>query len=88
MSQVEMQVKVDKLIAEESGEINPSDEELQELYDQQVEQMEQMETEEEPPSFEEMKPQLEEQVVMQKEGEAAQALVEELKADADVTMHL
>ena len=36
MSQVEMQVKsVDKLIAEESGEINPSDEELQELYDQQ-----------------------------------------------------
>jgi hypothetical protein len=88
MSQVEMQVKVDKLIAEESGEINPSDEELQELYDQQVEQMEQMETEEETPSFEEMKPQLEEQVVMQKEGEAAQALVEELKADADVTMHL
>ena len=30
--------------------------------------MEQMETEEEPPSFEEMKPQLEEQVVMQKKA--------------------
>lgn len=88
MEQVELQVKVDKLIAEEAGEINPSEEELQELYDQQVEQMEQMETEEEPPSFEEMQPQLKEQVVMQKEGEAAQTLVEQLKEDADVTVHL
>lgn len=88
MSQVDMQVKVDKLIAEEAGDIEPSKEEMQEIYDAQVAQMEQMETEEEPPSFEEMEPQLKEQVVMQKEGEAAQALVADLKESADVTMHL
>lgn len=88
MSQVDMQVKVDKLIAEEAGDIEPSKEEMQEIYDAQVAQMEQMETEEEPPSFEELEPQLKEQVVMQKEGEAAQALVADLKESADVTMHL
>lgn len=88
MSQVDMQVKIDKLIAEEAGDIEPSKEEMQEIYDQQVAQMEQMETEEEPPSFEEMEPQLKEQVVMQKEGEAAQSLVADLKESADVTVHL
>lgn len=88
MSQVDMQVKIDKLIAEEAGDIEPSEEEMQEIYDAQVAQMEQMETEEEPPSFEEMEPQLKEQVVMQKEGEAAQGLVADLKESADVTMHL
>src|SRR5699024_1509245 len=82
MEQVELQIKVDKLIAEETGEVKPSEDELQELYDQQVKQLEQMETEE-PPSFDEMKPQLEEQVVAQKEGEAAQGLVEKLKEDAE-----
>lgn len=86
--QIDLQVKVDKLIAEEAGEINPSEEELKELYDQQVEQLEQMETEEEPPSYEELKPQLEEQLVSQKEGEAAQALVEQLKEDAEIEMHV
>lgn len=88
MSQVEMQVKIDKLIAEEAGDIEPSKEELQEVYDAQIEQMKQMETEEEPPSFEEMEPQLKEQVTAQKEGEAAQALVADLKESADVKVHL
>lgn len=88
MEQVELQIKVDKLIAEETGEVKPSEDELQELYDQQVKQLEQMETEEEPPSFDEMKPQLEKQVVSQKEGEAAQGLVEKLKEDAEVEVHV
>ncbi len=86
--QIQLQVRVDKLIAEEAGEIEPSEDELKELYDQQVEQLEQMETEEEPPSFDELKPQLEEQLVSQKEGEAAQKLVETLKEDAEIEMHV
>ena len=40
------------------------------------------------PAFEDVKPQLKEQVVQQKEGEAAQGLVEKLRADADVQIHL
>lgn len=88
MSQVEMQVQVEQLIAEETGEVEPTDEELKEVYEQYTAQMEQQETEEEPPSFDEMKPQLTEQVIAQKEGEAAQTLVAELKESADVTVNL
>jgi parvulin-like peptidyl-prolyl isomerase len=40
------------------------------------------------PPFEEMKPNLEEQVKMQKEGEATQKLVEELRKNADVTVNI
>ena len=91
MSQLETQVKMDQLIAEETGDIEPSDDELKEIYDQQKEQMSQMQGEEggsEMPSFDEMKPQLKEQVVMQKESEAAQTLAEDLKEKSDVTVNL
>lgn len=46
MSQLETQVKMDQLIAEETGDIEPSDDELKEIYDQQKEQMSQMQGEE------------------------------------------
>lgn len=89
MSQVETQVIVNKLIAEESGDIEPTEEELQETYDQLIAQQEEMaEDKSEIPSFEEMKPDLEEQLKMQKEGEAAQKLVEKLRPNADVTINL
>lgn len=91
MSQLETQVKMDKLLAEEAGDVQPSDEELKEIYDQQKEQMSQMQGKEggqEMPSFEEMKPQLKEQVVMQKQSEAAQKLSKELKEKSDVTVNL
>lgn len=89
MSQVETQVIVNKLITEESGDIQPTEEELQETYDQLIAQQEEMaEGESEIPSFEEMKPNLEEQLKMQKEGEAAQTLVEKLRDNADVTINL
>lgn len=90
-SQVETQVKVNKLINEESGDIQPTEEELQEMYDQlkaQQEEMAEGEGETEIPSFEEMKPTIEEQLKMQKEGEAAQKLVEKLRDNADVTINL
>lgn len=85
---VETQVKVDQLIAEETGEVEPTEEELQELYDQYTAQMEQSKSEEEVTAFEDMKPQLTEQVVAQKEGAAAQELIKELEESADVTLHL
>ncbi|RKL66636.1 peptidylprolyl isomerase [Salipaludibacillus neizhouensis] len=92
MSQLEVQVKIDQLIASETGEINPTDEELQEFYDQMIAQQGEVEGENgeeaEVPSFEEVKPQVEEQVRSQKEAEAAQLLVEKLREDADVTINL
>ncbi|MHC0553200.1 SurA N-terminal domain-containing protein [Salinicoccus sp. CNSTN-B1] len=87
-SQIKTQVKVDKLIAEETGEIKPTEKELQSLYDDAKEQREQMEGAEELPSFEELKPELESQIKSQKESEAVQKLAEKLREDGDITIHL
>lgn len=87
MSQVETQVKVNQLVAEEAGETKATDEELKELYEQAKTQQKEMGGEEMPP-FEEVKPQLEEQVKMQKEGEAVQTLVAKLRETADVKINL
>lgn len=88
MSQIETQVKVDQLIASSAGDTDPSNEELEAAYEQVKAQQEQMGSEEELPAFEELKPELEEQVKMQKENEATQTLVAELREKADVTINL
>lgn len=88
MSQVETQVKVDQLIAEETGDIEPTEEELQKAYEQAQKQQEQMGGDQEAPSFEEMKPDLKEQVKSQKEGEAAQTLASELREKSEVTVNV
>lgn len=92
MAQLETQVRLDQLLAEEAGDIEPTEDELRELYDQSVAQQEQpaREGEETPqvPAFEEVAPQLEEQITAQKEGEAMQALVDSLREDAEITIHL
>ncbi|WP_422122105.1 SurA N-terminal domain-containing protein [Planococcus sp. X10-3] len=87
MGQVESQVKVEKLIAEESGESEASEEELQEFYDQMKAQQEEAGGEELPP-FEDIKSELEAQLVQQKENEAVQELVAKLREGADVTVHI
>lgn len=87
-SQVATQVKVDQLIAESAGDTTPSNEEVEAAYEQIKEQQEQMGSEEELPAFEELKPELEEQVKTQKENEATQTLVAELREKADVTINL
>lgn len=98
------QVQLDQLIESLDVE-SPSDDELQELYDQQIAQQKAMmqgaeegaegeesaedsASSEELPTFEELKPQLEEQAIAQKQNEAVNAHVEELRADADVEKHL
>ncbi|MFC7064088.1 SurA N-terminal domain-containing protein [Halobacillus seohaensis] len=92
MSQVEMQVKLDQVIASEAGDIEPTEEELEQAYEQVKAQQEQMSEgngeSAEIPSFEEAKPDLIEQVKRQKKGQATQTLVEQLREDADVTVNL
>ncbi|RKL67628.1 peptidylprolyl isomerase [Salipaludibacillus neizhouensis] len=92
MTQLEMQVKVDQLIASEAGDIEPTEEELQEYYDQIVAQQEQMSDENseevEIPSFDEVKPEIEKQLKSQKESEVYQTLIERLREEADVTINL
>ncbi len=88
MSQIEMQVKVDQLIESVSGDIEPTEEELKEAYEQVKAQQEQMGEDAEVPSFEEVKPDLKEQLIMQKQGEETQKLIEKLREEADVTINL
>lgn len=85
--QVASQVKVDKLIAEETGEAEVSEEELQEFYDQVKAQQEEMGGEEIPP-LEDIQSELEAQLLQQKENEAVQALVAELREGAEVTINI
>ena len=92
MSEIEKQVRVETLLAEESGDTKPTEDELKKAYDQAKTQQEQMKEQGgqagELPPFEEAKPALEEQLKGQTQGEAAQALVKDLRADADVKIHL
>lgn len=91
-SQVEAQVGVDKLIAEETGDTTATEAELQSLYEQVKAQQAAaggQEGEESAfPTFEEARSALGEQVKGQKEGAAAEALVTTLREGADVVVHL
>jgi len=97
-SQLETQVQIDQVIADEAGNIEPSEDELRQLYEQQKQQQEQMgqgqggqggqPSQQQMPSFEEMKPQLKQQAEMQKESEVAQTLVEGLRENADISINL
>lgn len=87
MDQIAAQVKLDQLVAEETGDTKATDEELKALYEQVKTQQAEMGGEE-LPAFEEVKPELEAQVKMQKENEAVQALVAELRESADVKVNL
>lgn len=85
--QLREQIKVDKLIAEEAGDVAPTDEEVKELYEQLTAQQEQTGGQALPP-LDEIRSELEEQLKTQKESEVANTLVAELRKDAEVTINL
>ncbi|WP_041601471.1 SurA N-terminal domain-containing protein [Halobacillus halophilus] len=87
-SQLQTQVKVDKLLAEENGDLEPTEEEIKQAYDDAKAQQEESGSEQQLPSYEEAKPTLKQQLTQQKESQAYQALVEKLREDADVKVNL
>jgi hypothetical protein len=90
-SQVRVQVKVEQLVADEAGDIEPTDKEVRALYEQMVAQQEQSGAKgvgSEVPPLKQVRPQLEEQLTSQKRSEVAQALVSTLRDQADVVIHL
>lgn len=100
-SEMEQQARIDALIADESGDLSASDEELHELYDEMIEQQEQQAEQQEDsddgeqpsgeaetPPFDEMRPQLEEQVENEKEAEVVQGMVDSLRESGEVSSHL
>src|SRR5690606_40605077 len=89
-AQVQRQTTLELLFTDEAGEYTPSQEEVQELYDTAVAQAEGAEGggAGEIPPLEEVQPQIEEQLRQQHRNEAVVALLEQLRADADIVVHL
>ena len=88
-SQVETQVLVEQLVADEDGSAEPTEKELRAIYAQAKQQQAQSgQTGQKIPPFAEVRDQIEEQARSQQVGEVAQALVEGLRKDADITVNL
>src|SRR5699024_8925628 len=88
MEQIETQVRVDKLLEEESGDLDPSEDEVKEAYEDMKKQQEEADTDEDVPEFDEMEDQLKEQLKQQNQQEVTEDLVAKLREDADVKIHL
>lgn len=91
-AQLEIQVMVEQLVADEAGPIEPTEKELRAIYQQaqqQQEQMGQQGSKQQPiPPYDEVKPQLEAQAKSERVGTIAQTLVQDLRKDADITINL
>ena len=88
-SQVETQVLVEQLVADEDGSAEPTEKELRAMYAQAKQQQAQSgQTGQKIPPFAEVRDQIEEQARSQQVGEVAQALVDGLRKDADITVNL
>jgi len=92
-SQVELQVVVEQLVADEAGPSEPTEEELRTMYAQAKEAAQQQaqaaggQAQQVPP-FAEVRDQLVEQAQTEQVGAVAMDLVEELRKDADITINL
>lgn len=88
-SQVETQVLVEQLVADEDGDAEPTDKELRALYAQAKQQQAQSgQKGQKIPPFAEVRSQLAEQARAEQVGKVAQALVDDLRKDADITINL
>jgi len=87
-SQVELQVMVEQLVADEAGPSDPTEKELRTLYARAKKQARASGQAQQIPPFAEVRDQLAEQVQTEQVGTVAQALVEELRKDADITINL
>jgi peptidyl-prolyl cis-trans isomerase SurA len=88
-SQVETQVMVEQLVADEDGDAEPTDKELRALYEQAKQQQAQSgQKGQEVPPFAQVRPQLVEQAKAEQVGKVAQSLVDDLRKDADITINL
>ncbi|AVZ38490.1 MULTISPECIES: SurA N-terminal domain-containing protein [unclassified Dietzia] len=90
MDQIEKQLLVEKLIVDEYGEFSATDEEIEAAY-QQLAQQQAMSGGQAGgglPPLEQVRDEVEEQLVAEQQAQAMQMLSEELREGADVTEHL
>lgn len=90
-AEVEQSIKVEQLIEEESQDLEVTEEEIDEAVAQTEEQqaaMAEQAGEEAPEMPEPDREQIEEQLITQKQAESAQELIDQLREDGDVTVHI
>jgi peptidyl-prolyl cis-trans isomerase SurA len=88
-AQVETQVLIEQLVADEDGSPAPTDKELRALYAQAKQQQAQSgQKGQKIPPFAQVRPQLQEQAKAQQVGKVATGLVKDLREDADITINL
>jgi hypothetical protein len=75
---ISKEIKIEQYIQSEVGEVSVTEEEMKKLYDQHSGQGEEL------PDFEELKPQLEEQIKQQKTQTEIGVIVERLKNDSEI----
>ena len=85
--QVETQVLVERLVEDEDGSTTPSDTELRAIYAKAKKQAAGQEGQKIPP-YAQVKDQIAEQAKTEQVGKVAQALLEDLRRDADITINL
>lgn len=87
------QTKLTRLVADEAGDVSASDKEVRAMYQQLKAQQESAgaqggQAAQQVPPLAQVRPQIEQQIESQKEAEAAQALIGELRKNADITINV
>ena len=87
--QLEQQMVIDLLVADEAGDAEPTEQELRKIYDEAKQQQAQMGKQgQKLPPFAKVKAQIVEQAKSEQQGKVAQTLVDDLREDADITINL
>lgn len=91
-AQLESQMVIEQLVADEAGPVEPTEQELRKIYDAAKKQQEQAAQQggqaQEIPPFAKVRTQLVEQAKSDRMAEVAQTLVDALREDADITINL
>ena len=89
-SEIRTQLEVEQLVADEAGDLQPTDAEVRALYDQLVAQQRAASAggDAQVPPLRQVRPRLEGQLRSHKESEVAKKLIAELRDDADIVIHL
>jgi hypothetical protein len=91
-SQLKTQLEVGRLISKEVGDFTPTEKELKDAYQVVLEQSKGKSATDagaaKAPAYKDIKPELEQQLKLQKEGAAVKAYVAVLRKDAKVTMNM
>ncbi|WP_310527535.1 SurA N-terminal domain-containing protein [Nocardioides sp.] len=88
-AQLETQIVIEQLVADEAGDIEPSEQDLRKIYEQaKMQQAQAGKQGQAIPPYAKVRPQIVEQAKSDQLAQVTQALVDDLRQDADITVNL